>query len=223
MGCDVHMVVQVRRENGWETVKFPNKWFGKYDNEPEFSLSAYSDRNYDVFAMLGNVRNGRGFAGCDTGDGFDFISDCRGYPEDFEIDSGESDYHQGFWMGDHSHTWISLEELNAFDFSKTTVHRGVISLSERKRMLKFADRSPESWCGGVSGGGTRMVRLEVMDDMIQRGEDDGDGLLSATVFAAIGWEETYATSAGRFYSEFFPSLQKLGYPKDVRLVMGFDS
>jgi hypothetical protein len=39
-------------------------------------------RNYDVFAILANVRNGRGFAGVVTGGGFNPIAMPRGLPPD---------------------------------------------------------------------------------------------------------------------------------------------
>jgi len=42
----------------------------------------YGDRNYNAFAILADVRNGYGFAGCDTGDGFVPISTPKGFPDD---------------------------------------------------------------------------------------------------------------------------------------------
>lgn len=46
----------------------------------------YHDRNYDVFGMLADVRNGSGFAGVDTGDGFVPIDVPRGLPDDLSAE-----------------------------------------------------------------------------------------------------------------------------------------
>lgn len=39
-------------------------------------------RNYNLFSILANVRNGVGFAGCKTGEGFEPIAMPRGFPAD---------------------------------------------------------------------------------------------------------------------------------------------
>ena len=53
MGCDIHMMAKVQQDNGsWKNA-------GEIDG----------NRNYDLFAILANVRNGHGFAGIKTGGG----------------------------------------------------------------------------------------------------------------------------------------------------------
>lgn len=69
MGTDIHSVAQVRKDGKWLTV---------------LQDVCGDGRNYDTFAMLANVRNGRGFAGVKTGDGFPFIAEPRGLPDDFQ-------------------------------------------------------------------------------------------------------------------------------------------
>lgn len=69
MGTDIHSVAQVRRNGVWETV----------------AIGICGDpRSYNTFAMLANVRNGRGFAGTKTSDGFPFIHEPRGLPSDLK-------------------------------------------------------------------------------------------------------------------------------------------
>lgn len=39
----------------------------------------------------------------------------------------------------------------------------------------------------------------------------------------VEWDQTYAISAGNFYSSFIPKLKELGEPDDVRIVFFFDN
>ena len=94
MGCDIHMFAEVkikRRDNKteWMTVGKVFKDHYYKSNQPTYmttygdeksesayewnnklSMHPYDSRNYDVFAILADVRNGYGFAGTDTGDDF---------------------------------------------------------------------------------------------------------------------------------------------------------
>lgn len=221
MGCDIHMIVQVRDGESWRTVEVPNldyKKDSKYSfQREEVRYRGYSDRNYDAFAILANVRNGTGVAGCDTGDGFEPIAEPRGFPKDFALDS--EDDHCGVWMGDHSHSWLTLAELEACDWTRTTKQRGWVNGVELKRMRDAGEDRPKSWCGGVSGGRTKHVTLQELDRRIQQPVKND---LEYT-YAVFEWEETYSEAAGRFYSDFLPILRTLGEGEDVRIVFGFDS
>src|SRR4030095_12024926 len=85
--------------------------------------ASFDARRYSLFGILGNVRNGSGFAGVDTGDSWPSITDRRGLPADSPIDiNRESDYDEPdgkHWLGDHSHTYVTLDELLAFDWDGT--------------------------------------------------------------------------------------------------------
>lgn len=94
MGCDIHMFAEVRKSEKWEAVGkvFKNKYYepdreNKIDEDgfewnPEFTSSPYTNRNYNLFAILADVRNGRGFAGIKTGEGFNPIASPKGLPKD---------------------------------------------------------------------------------------------------------------------------------------------
>lgn len=72
-------------------------------------LLKYEDRNYNLFAILGNVRNGHGFAGIATGEGYQPLTDKRGVPKDASTEYREL---VAAWGVDgHSHTWMTLAEL----------------------------------------------------------------------------------------------------------------
>ena len=70
MGTDIHSIAQVKRDGQWVTVAIG---------------IAGDQRNYNTFAMLANVRNGRGFAGCWTSTGFPVIHEPRGLPSDLVL------------------------------------------------------------------------------------------------------------------------------------------
>lgn len=80
---------------------------------------AYEGRNYDLFAILADVRNGYGFAGSYTGEGFKPISDPKGLPEDIseEIKKRSDDY----GSNGHSHSWFTVKELTEYDWEQETV------------------------------------------------------------------------------------------------------
>ena len=69
MGTDIHSIAQVKRDGRWQTV----------------AVGIDGDRrSYNTFAMLADVRNGYGFAGCRTSTGFPVIHEQRGLPEDLK-------------------------------------------------------------------------------------------------------------------------------------------
>lgn len=206
MGCDIHMMVQVRKGDGWETVKWPNPYYGKYEWEKdEETPRAYDNRNYEAFAILAGVRDRFGITP---------ISEPRGWPEGFSPEDEESDEYS---MGDHSFTWLGLEEVLAFDWTQIVTMSGLITGSELIAIKTRRDKKPYSYCQGTSG---KTVSLSVLEKMVS----DPNTRLGEVwgTYALFEWEETYAECADDFYA-WLPKLQALGKPEDVRLVMGFDS
>ncbi len=94
MGCDIHSVAEKRREDGtWQAVE--NVGFN----------GCYS---YKVFAFLAGVRNS-----------FDVppISEPRGIPTDVAVHAPVDCEPWGFGYA-HSSSWLSVEELEAFDYER---------------------------------------------------------------------------------------------------------
>lgn len=134
MGCDIHMFVEKKVNNKWEKLskKFKYRHYDPtrenkidedgYEWNPEFTDSPYSDRNYDLFAILADVRNGRGFAGCYTGEGFNPISEPKGLPKDA---SNEVKLEFFDWGSDaHSASFFTIKELKDYDWSQQTITHG---------------------------------------------------------------------------------------------------
>lgn len=247
MGCDIHLIAEVRhRYSGgsyWKRVVPPVNarcpWCVKQWAERPFDAENavqaitcwYCDRSYDVFAMIANVRNGYGFAGCDTGDGFVPISEPRGYPDDLSDEAKHwahmYDHEHGACLergpGDHSESWVTLAELQAYDWNKTTKKRGCILLGAfADRMAQNEHGSPKEWCGWVSGQG-----ISVIDETEARSRIGGVGIAEREgdkVYVQVSWPITYREAAHDFYTRVIPGLASLGAAsEDVRLVFSFDS
>lgn len=86
MGCDIHVMVEVRRQygnnpadqksTGWKNAdnwRF-NIWHGVFEDEPKMEVKdIFKDRDYELYGFLAGVRN----YGHNPSFGFD-----RGFPED---------------------------------------------------------------------------------------------------------------------------------------------
>jgi len=190
----------------------------EYDAPEVYKDWVWDGRNYDLFAILANVRNGHGFAGIETGMGFKPIAMPRELPPDVSAYvKGRSDS----WDCDgHSHSYHALTDLLAYDWHQITFRYGVVSEAE---YLTFKEKgSPESWCGDVSGYSVRNISLSQMDDLLAgelRREPD------VTYYTRVKWMLAYKNAVGSFYSDAIPKLQALAGddPTSVRIVFWFDN
>lgn len=97
MGADIHGVLQV-------------KWNHKEEWETEDYIE--SERHYLTFSALAGVRNYMDIRP---------ISEPRDLPDGFKVDKSNShdwrDWRgeQSEWLGDHSHSWLTLDEILEWD------------------------------------------------------------------------------------------------------------
>jgi len=237
MGCDIHFYVEKKVEGKWVSADtFKEEKDGPetyYHQTTEF----YGDRNYNLFAILADVRNGRGFAGCETGEGFVPISQPRGFPRNVSKETQRAS--DGMGADGHSHSWLTLRELLDYDWTQTTKLRGWVDLeewTEWSRWERQRGKGPRSYCGSVCGGSVKHLSVTKMDalseqyaQLLRDGDTEGAKafLLSNNVFALAEWETPYYREAGTFLDETIPRLLKLaGGTKgvdDVRIVFFFDN
>ncbi len=215
MGCDIHIAIQCQEPDGqWVNVPWQQVWTyeGADKAVPGIPVApdVFRSRNYDLFGILADVRNGSGFAGIHTGDGWPSIAPGRGLPEGV---SEPDDYS----LGDHSFTWVSLDELKAFpwDTTQTTLY-GVVPAEDYER-LSAAGESPTSWSGGISGHGIVTYETD------QYRAVKAAGLLSKRPYVRMSWPETARTATYDWPGKVFPWLDELAAGRPLRLVMGFDS
>lgn len=204
MGCDIHAVFQAAKDGKWQDV--PSTWD--------------QDRHYFLFSWLAGVRNGHGFAGVPTYTPIKPLAEPRGLPEDFEggeehpttLDApapfrrehAEDKEHPIVWMGDHSFSWLSADEILAAPAPDKVWRTGIVDRA-------FFDAwdghtAPESYSGGISGKDIRVAEspIDVVDN---------------TTHVRIFWMQDGDTLK-YFTDEVRRLKEEYG---QVRIVFGFDS
>ena len=237
MGTDIHMACEVRRNGKWELVTdkvFKNSWY-RLDSEysweqEEYTNVPYDNRCYNLFAILADVRNGSGFAGCKIGEYFNPISTPKGYPEDMcdelkgDINYYDYDERTGLLSNEHSASWLTLKELLEYDWNQMHRNYGYVSENAYRDFIMKGEH-PDSWYGGISGRDIIHLSEEEMVDLIrgQYPREEGKQYYTACYFKPL----TYKDSSSGFYDDVIPVLQTLvpdgGTNEDVRLVFDFDS
>jgi hypothetical protein len=238
MGCDEHWNVEKRIDGVWVRAEplVPNRY--RFEpTDPEMVREDWGPgRNYNLYGILADVRNGYGFAGCDIGDGFEPIlgreQPTRGLPDDATAETREN---SDDWGEDgHSRTWLSLRELLAFDwFGETTRERAIVAVAQVGEAVggRRAYESVDDWIaslkqfvnengelppwtphrfGGITGN--RVVVLKD-DGRLLAGGDTDDRWSHATettgvepTHVEIYWKTTYAQAVG---ADWFETLSRL--------------
>lgn len=248
MGCDIHLYAEKRVNGAWIAADtWTDDPYEPGTKEVAYEARFYTGRNYDLFAMLADVRNGRGFAGIRTGDGFNPIASPKGLPDDCSPEvRAESD---GWGVDGHSHSFLTVAELMAYDWTQTTRKAGVVGYHELARWALCG--RPESWSGSIVGGGVThhdgaeaIEKIRAIEPDLWKlfhgyavGFSSGeptDRLSPDTRRALeakfgprpvfnIEWSVAYLDPAQQFLGTTLPRLWRLGAPEDVRIVFWFDN
>ena len=131
MGTDIHFHFEKNIDGEWEKIPIPREL------NPD-------DRSYVLFGLLANVRNGKGFAGCEIYEPLVPLFADRGIPDESSLECryGEASHY-------HSHTYFSLKEILAIDWNISVINSGVIDRENCEHFIK--NGKPKNWCGGISG------------------------------------------------------------------------
>lgn len=261
MGTDIHMEVEARIEGMWKVVDAPESYardefhierfaeaeaeykatgqkcwdFDYYQNQ--LKKGWYTGRNYCAFAVLGNVRNGFGFAGTVTHKPITPISDRRGLPQDIDDQRlqnylEESEHLDEGWYGDHSFSWVGLDELMAYDWEYQMDARGIVPRAAYEALRaggwnhRTSPQSHKSWpkgewmSSGISGSDVHVQNESVPGEYIT------DKMRPETTHIDLDYTDTVATRCGEYYNMRLSMCELVpegGSLKDVRLVFGFDS
>jgi len=195
MGCDIHLYVEKFVDGRWVSVEpaYEVKYYGSSWKSWAPQVDGHNDwendptnRDYQLFAFLANVRNGYGFAGVDTGDAVIPQVAGRGIPSDTAWieptydDDGEQ-VAGSAWLGEHSFTHATLHELLGLPWDMEFTHRGVVNQQE---YIEFITKgSPSSWCGDVSGPNVRVFDREIPFARLLT-----DGALTENDYVRIEWK-----------------------------------
>lgn len=248
MGTDIHPIVEVRedKDTPWQIVKIPKAEGSEWAN-------VLDSRNYNVFAILANVRNGYGFAGVPTGSGFPYISDVRGIPEDAGFTMNDKGYILCPTHSPHAITDGSISKLpvvieeegeedcygcNACewlgDHSYTWVTlREIIDYDWDGGVETYgvvSEAEYKHWTdSGDIGKPPHFYSGAVSGFNVQTLHEEAYLLGSAnyfkgkSIYIRFARTITRRESVGRFLEEGVEWLKTLGDPDNVRIIMGFDS
>lgn len=109
MGCDIHTRTEKRDGDRWISLGY----------------QPFDWRCYGMYAFLAGVRNYSGVTP---------IAEPRGLPPDTSYVETDED-----WLGEHSFSWLSLDELLAFDYDQEM---------EDRRVMRQTGHN--SWDGGCT-------------------------------------------------------------------------
>jgi hypothetical protein len=160
MGCDIHFSVEVKDDGEWKSADSMerNEWHSRYpDDEPEFrTVELYGSRNYGLFAILADVRNSET-------NPLTPISNPKGTPSDASPEVSAIIQH---WEGDgHGHSWLTIKELNEYDWNEEIRRSGIVSMDEFTRYLQLGH--PLCYSGGVFGASIKIVGNSEMARLIK--------------------------------------------------------
>jgi hypothetical protein len=233
MGCDIHIKAEVREGNEWNIVGrvFKNLYW-KEETEGDYTYyfgpltdEPYEGRSYNLFSILADVRNDRGFAGISTGEGFEPIAMPRGVPDD-----ASPEYRalvERWGIDGHSHSWLTLDELKTFPWDdKHTVQYGVVS-EEKYLERQKSGEDYKLYSGDIWGPKIVTLRKAQYDTLAKESPDRLDKLREegARLYIRDEWRVSYREAVGlRFFEITLPALEMLKTDSnDVRIVFFFDN
>lgn len=139
MGCDIHLFTEQLLTVDSVT-KFRNVdlfEFDYYDNNYRVK-SIYTDRHYDAFAALADVRN----SGHITP-----LAEPRGYPADVCQRTRDADR---YGEDGHSHSHVTLQELYDYQDKYGTTTQTSMLTPDQAEQLDEEGILPTSWCKSTS-------------------------------------------------------------------------
>lgn len=224
MGTDITMFAEVHKNKKWikagSVFKNPrydkdrkmNSWNQPYTDHP------YNRQNYDLFAILANVRNGTGFGGCKTSYGFNTISEPKGLPEDISEEVKELLRNDGY-----ADSYYTLKELKDYNWDQEVTRIGVISEAQYIEMKKTRE-NPKSWCGDTRGWDVVVVSADTMDKILNKTISRNSRI---KYYVQVDFFPiTYRERCADFLENTIPALEELvpagGTEEDVRIIFNFD-
>lgn len=190
----------------------------KLDYDKYFRDEHCIGRNYELFAVLADVRNFGWGGDVDYADGDKRtpIAAPRGLPDDVSTEVRKD---SDSWDCDgHSHSWFTLRELLEYDWNQTSTSRGIVNEAEFRVFER--EGKPNGWCGGVGGRGVVHVTNSAMRSIVA-------GTLprktEATYYTLVEWQETYRNAIGEHWFKLLDLLKDRHGIDNVRLVFWFDN
>ena len=253
MGTDIHIKVEAKHNGAWNDVSdkampLRAKAYKIWDNHPDFEIISQEEknkitreffnqspegRNYTVFALLADVRNGFGFAGCEIFKPLKHFP-LRGLPAEAYEEMEDSEWYNG---GYHSFNHFTYEELIKSDLWEQPVNeKGYIQIDVFLKYLKAKETNPnttpESYCGdswgsGIEKIGSRDIRKKMFEGSLEQWIKEKEEQ-DIKVYVKHDWEDRTCLQDSAFYhwlkSDAMKNLvEESGGSDDVRIIVSFDS
>lgn len=168
MGCDIHVLTEAYNERiGWYNTDDwrINPYFGQDKYEEKYEINpVYTDRNYELFTVLADVRNYHHNIKC--------ICQPKGLPDDMSEET--KDYTDKWESNGHSHSWFTIKELYEYwlEMPKTVKRTGILVGDVLKKFDEDGEK-PSEWCQGYWGNEkseqrTWEVEYNPLDEFIKK-------------------------------------------------------
>lgn len=208
MGTDIYLYVEIKKNGTWQLLSLNERGEHRPEEDSEgcldsqFSapIESYNARNYDLFAILADVRNPTGRTL--NHQPFDVIAPPRGLPEDLsaEIRSMLNDWEYETGGGVSDPSWLLLSEVLEFDwYGKVMCYQAMV---DARVAHLFEESKPfpyDPWPKEIPIGYATYMR---------------DGVI-------VRWTDTYANAAGQDFMDLLNTLNQQGEPSQIRLVFWF--
>ena len=197
MGCDIHLFVERREKDGtWRPVPPPGMEPGS------ITLSWDFRRCYFAFALLAGVRNSWTL---------EPIVEPRGLPDDLCPELKKQALMDDSEI--HTHSWLTLSELLAFDFDQPRTFDALVDVAEFKEYLECG--KPRS-CSGF-------LMREISNARMKRLVLTRKNPTKPTRYCTkISFRDTCRTNSGTLPA-LREKLKALGDPERIRIVFWFDN
>lgn len=201
MGCDIHVCVEKRSSSTelWES----------YDStDVEYVDAIEIGRDYVLFSLLAGVRNHFGFVP---------VAPPRGLPPDVSAEVANAANDE--WGSDgHSHSWVTLAELEAANLQTQRV-AGYITLRSYRKwrttkepIFEWAD-DPEPFDG---------MRVP-LQELALLARSDANTLDGSVPYSRVPGAVCVPSHTQTTLFKLLAALRKVGDPADVRIVFWFDN
>lgn len=208
MGCDIHLYIEVKGEDGWSELTVPifKDPYEAITKKESYSHRPDTYRNYSLFALLADVRN--------TNQLIQPIKPQEGLPPDISEEL-KAEYEPGS-LDWHSATYYTLDELLEYEWNKVQVEEVDVNAEGYKEYIEKG--IPSSW--------TRSSNTSFDKDKVKKMHD---AYISGTgIPGCIKMERSDMERHGHFYFNILMVLKhklapKVGGSKNIRIIMWFDN
>lgn len=204
MGCDIHNYLEEKIDGKWQLL---DKWSEGKDGFIHIDECIDIDRDYDLFAVLADVRNY-----------YDFIpiSAPKGLPNDCSSILLKYEYESNY--GFHNYSWLTYSEILKYwqDLHYKYVKKEGWVTKKDYDFFRLVGR-PSSYFGGGGGESISNKEMDELDPNVDWGWK---------YKTLIEWKESYYECVGETLWNILRQMKDLSTRKvesDIRLVFWFDN